>query len=181
MKALFVAFLLAAAASTAHAAVTGTQQDVLRGLSTVDLLVEHMNGDAIHAGFEPAEYAQDAAQRLHEAGIHVRRTDSPDDSASIPCLYLRVSAMVQPEEHLAVYSVGLEMFEQVHVTRVPDVYALGSIWRAHERIGKLDTDHLAAVRDKVKDEVDEFIDAWLAANDRQAAVNTTSKTSVDHH
>jgi hypothetical protein len=174
---LAVLVVAAAVAAPAQAAVTGTQQDVLRGLSTVDLLVERMNGDAIQAGFEPAAYAQDAAARLHEAGIHVRKTDAPDDSASIPCLYLRVSAMVQPDEHLAVYSIGLEMFEQVHLTRLPDVYALGSIWRAHERIGKLDTDHLATVRDKVKDEMDEFIDAWLAANDRQSAANTTAPGS----
>jgi hypothetical protein len=179
MKLILAALLLAATLpAAAHAAVTGTEQDVLRGLSTVDLLVEHMNGDAVQAGFEPAEYTRDAAERLHEAGIHVRKTDAPDDSAtSIPCLYLRVSAMVQPDEHVAVYSVGLEMFEQVRITRLPDVFALGSIWRAHERIGKLDTDHLAVVREKVKDEVDEFIDAWLAANDRQAASNTSTPGS----
>jgi len=175
VKLLVAALLLATVlAAPAHAAVTGTQQDVLRGLSTVDLLVERMNGDALQAGFDPAEYTHDAATRLREAGLHVRKAYEPDDSSSVPCLYLRVSAMVQPDEHIAVYSIGLEMFEQVHLARLPDVFALGSIWRAHERIGKLDTDHLAVVRDKVKDEVDEFIDAWLAANDRQAAANTST-------
>jgi hypothetical protein len=179
MKALVLAAwvgTLMLAPSVARSATAGSDHDVLRGLRTVDLLVERMNGDALAAGFDPKQYLHDTEVRLHEAGLRVQRTDAPDDdsSSAVPCLYLRVSAMLQPEEHLTVYSIGLEMFEQVHVARLPDVFALGSIWRAHERLGKLDTDHLSVVRDNVKDVVDEFIDAWLAANAREAMSGATT-------
>lgn len=159
----FAPFLLLALASSPSPA----EPNVLHGVHTVDLLIENMNPSAVQVGFAPEEYRRDAASRLRRAGLQVvsdeeaRQNDGP-----VPCLYLRVGAMVEPETQLALYSVDLELMEAVFLEREPTTFTLGSIWQSKAMIGQVATSHVDRVRGNVRDAVDQFIEAWAAANPR---------------
>jgi hypothetical protein len=144
-----------------------TDQDVLRGLHTVDVLIESMDSTARRVGFAPEEYRLDAVRRLRQAGLHVHTDEeSAQENSPVPCLYLRVGAMVEPQTQLALYSVDLELMEAVFLEREPTTFTLGSIWQSRAMIGQVATRHVDRVRGNVRDAVDQFIDAWAAANPR---------------
>src|SRR5262245_792616 len=162
-----VAVALAAAVPAVRAEVADTDRSVLRGIRTVDVLIENMDDAAVQLGFSPKEYRKDTESRLRRAGIRVlTESEAQASDTPIPCLYLRVSAMLQPDIRLAVYTVNLELYDAVFLERAPGTFTLGSIWRGRGMIGKLGTEHVDLVRGNVKDAVDEFITAWSAANPR---------------
>jgi len=142
-------------------------QNVLHGLHTVDVLIENMDPTAMQVGFAPDEYKSDAVRRLERAGLHVQsEQESAQSDSPTPCLYLRVGAMVEPQTQLALYSVDLELMEAVFLERQPTTFTLGSIWQSRAMIGQVATTHVDRVRGNVRDAVDQFIDAWAAANPR---------------
>ena len=143
------------------------EPNVLRGVSTLDVLVESIDSSAQQVGFAPEAYRHDAERRLRQAGLHVQTAAEAKDSESpVPCLYLRVGAMIQPEARLALYSIDVELLDAVFLERAPSTFTLGSVWQSRGIMGKVATNHVDLVRGNVRDAVDQFIAAWTEANPR---------------
>ncbi|HKA23691.1 MAG TPA: hypothetical protein VKF80_01790 [Candidatus Eisenbacteria bacterium] len=162
MNALFVPLILLALAPS-----PAVDQNVLRGVHTVEVLTESMDPTAMQVGFSPEEYRRDTVRRLRAAGLHVQtEAEAESNPTPVPCLYLRVGAFVQPEVRLALYSIDVELMDAVFLEREPSTFTLGSVWQSRGIMGKVATDHVDLVRGNVRDAVDQFIDAWAAANPR---------------
>src|SRR5262249_5298864 len=97
VNALFVPLILLALAPS-----PAVDQNVLRGVHTVEVLTESMDPTAMQVGFSPEEYRRDTVRRLRAAGLHVQtEAEAESNPTPVPCLYLRVGAFVQPEVRLA--------------------------------------------------------------------------------
>lgn len=145
------------------------ERATLKGLPGVFVLVEQMDPDAERDGLAQSTLTKDVEQRLRETGIRVLTRPELLATPGKPYLYLRVYAVRATGETAGVYaySISLELKQEVRLTRASPVRSLAATWRATEEVGTVQAARLSSVRDKVRDMVDQFINAYLAANSKR--------------
>jgi len=145
------------------------ERATLKGLPGVFVLVEQIDPDAERYGLAPSALTKDIEQKLRQAGIRALTRPELPATPGKPYLYLRVYAVRGTGEAagLYVYSIGLELKQEVRLTRVSTVHSLAATWRATEEVGMVEAARLSSLRDKVRDMVDQFISAYLATNSKR--------------
>jgi hypothetical protein len=84
----------------------------------------------------------------------------------MPYLYLRVGT-TKNETGLYAYDIDLELRQAVRLTRNPAITSSATTWRAPGWVGIVRDRNLSKVREGIRDVVDEFLNAYLAANPKR--------------
>jgi hypothetical protein len=127
----------------------------LAGLAGVHVQVEPVNADAERDGLTRAALQADAESALAEAGLAAyTRTAVLTDVPGTPLLHVDVMTIHLDGRYA--YSIRLELWQGVALTRAPSVSALALTWSAPQVIGTIAAECVAELRDVVRAEVAAF-------------------------
>ena len=141
--------------------------EVLRGLDKVRVVVERLKAEIEQDGLFTSTLQTDMELKLALAGIKVL---SENECEQIPCvadLYLYVDAFKQANGYT--YRIHLALREPVVVLR-KHMRAIGTTFRMHDELGM--TENLSEVREEARDLLDKFIEVWQAVNPEKGKAET---------
>ncbi len=163
--AMAISALIMALVSPAVAQDTENTRATLAGLTGVEVLVEGMGTDAEKDGLAKSTLQTDVELKLRQAGICVLGENERFAVPGSPLLYLRVSTLLG--EGLYVFDIILELNQMVRLVRNPSITLLTRTWAATGKFGLVGKNKLSTKREDVRDQVDQFINAYLAANPKK--------------
>jgi hypothetical protein len=138
----------------------------LAGLTGVHVHVERMNPDAEKEGLSHSTLQTDVELRLRQAGIRVLSEEEAVAAPGLPWLYLQVTTL-RKERGLYAYFIKVWVRQLVRLFRDPDIGSVATTWETPGVIGVIGSKNLSTVREDVRDEIDQFINAYLAANPKR--------------
>ena len=143
--------------------------DVLRGLAGVAVAVNDLKQEVERDGLLKAQLQTDVELRLRKAGIRVLTEDQWFIEPGQPTLSVIVALYKGADPKIIdVYakSVKVVLRQNVLLSRKPSTIIRGAItWESSLAVGVSNSTILQKdIRDTVADRVDEFINAFLAAN-----------------
>jgi len=140
-------------------------RNALRGLSGVYVMPENpLDDDAIRGGLSKDAIRNEVELKLRQAGIRVLSTEEWEQAPGKP--YLQVWPKVLKGVVLGgyIYHISVEFKQHVSLMRTPDIKVFGATWST-EHMGY--TPDLKDIRDRMKDRVEKFIDAYLSVNPKK--------------
>jgi hypothetical protein len=135
-------------------------RDTLRGHTNVSVLVERLNPDIESAGLHADDIRTDVELKLRLPKIPVIPADP---IASLPYLYVNVSVMRSRTTPLYAYNVSVQFKQLAKLEN--GTSAAGATWDGGS-IGMVGALNIQQIRDSVKEEVDRFINDWLAVHSK---------------
>jgi len=139
----------------------------------VKVVVEDLSSDIEQAGLTVKQLQTDVELRLRLAGIHVLTAEERLSTPGKPFLYVNVNIVLGFASRGA-YSIHVELNQQVSLTTDGSL-ATGATWSTGI-IGTVDRVRLDSVRNKVRDRVDAFINAYLSVHPRSPGKVKPSST-----
>ncbi len=142
------------------------QRPSLAGLTGVYVVVEDIEPDAERDGLAQSTLRTDVELKLRQAGMRVLSKDEWLAATGFPNLYLNVNTL---KDRMGTYAfcIDLVLKQEVRLTRNPAITFRGITWEAAGVVGTVGPENLHRVRDHVRDRVDKFINAYLAANPKK--------------
>jgi len=160
---LIACLLFAGAAAFNHE----VQRKTLAGLQGVRVVIEDLSPDAERDGLSKPTLQTDVELKLRQAGITVLTRETGNPAPGDPWLYLNV-ATVKRSTGLYAFNVYLKLNQDVRLTRAPSTMMSAVTWDALGTVGIVGSEPFSStVRGVVKDQVDQFINAYLAANPKK--------------
>lgn len=141
-------------------------RESLAGLAGVHVLVEPMDADVEQEELAQSTLRTDVEVKLRQAGIRVLTMTESALAPGSPYLYLRVSMLRVPEMPLYAVNIHLELDQRVMLARNPTIALLAPTWSTAST-GVAGMNKLDWLRERVRDQVDRFINAYLAANPKR--------------
>jgi hypothetical protein len=137
----------------------------LRGLSGVYVMPENpLEEDALRGGLSQDAIRTDVEQQLRRAGIRILSREEWEQTPGKP--YLQVWPRVLKGGVLGgyIYYITVEFKQHVSLVRSSDIKVFGATWST-EHMGY--TPDLKDIRERMKERVDKFIDAYLSVNPKK--------------
>jgi hypothetical protein len=166
---LLAATLLVMTTAVVWGSDTELARETLRGITGVMVVVENVSPDIERAGLTPRQLQTDAELRLRKAGIRVLTREERLDTPGGPYLYIRVTgfrvhSMTGALLGYAAFS-HVSLHQNVWLTRDPTIMAYAAeTWRGGGFLDTFDGSNVRPIRESVTDQVDAFINAYLAVN-----------------
>jgi hypothetical protein len=140
-----------------------SQNSSLRGLMGVRVLLTNLNPDAERDGLIKSELKTDVELRLRKAGIRVLTEEEWRKTPRAPMLYVKVDALRGSNIAYAYYT-NVQLYQRVSIEQTPNISGFAATWSTGS-IGIAEQVNLKGlVIGSLRDEVDEFIKAYLAEN-----------------
>jgi hypothetical protein len=155
--------LLFSLAPIAKALDDGTES--LRGLSGVYVTMENFTPATEQAGLTKGDVLTDVELKLRLAGIPVLNEKQWLDTPGAPYLYLAI-AVYNRDNGLWPFSISVSLMQRVVLERRPASGLFAATWST-DYLGSAGSTNIRSVRDNVKDQVDKFINAYLAVNPKK--------------
>jgi hypothetical protein len=137
------------------------QQEALRGLKSLIVLVEEINPEAERLGLSRTQLKTDVELRLRKAGIKVLTQEESINTPGQPFLYVNITTGII--SGFCTFGIEVDLNEMVIIAR--GVKVVGSIWDT-SIIGRVGINNIKQIRNSLADEVDKFINDYLAANSK---------------
>jgi hypothetical protein len=134
----------------------------LRGLGGIRVTVADLDPKAKDFGLDTAVIQTDVELKLRQAGIKVVTRAESFKVPGMPELYINVMVLRSAAGFYAYY-VEVELQQGTRLYRDPKVDSFAATWSSGG-LGALGTADPRAVRDHIKDQVDQFINAYLSVN-----------------
>ncbi|MDP2997766.1 MAG: hypothetical protein Q8N47_09775 [Bryobacterales bacterium] len=164
-RALSLMAVLLVAAGSAKALDNEMTRQSLRGLKGVEVMVENLDPEAEADGLSKTMIQTDVELKLRQAGIRVLTKDQVLAAAGRPWLLIHASTFRRKADPLYAYHLDVRLEQDVRLERDPKIMViLATTWSALGRIGTVGSEKLPQIRDDIKDQVDQFINAWLSVN-----------------
>ncbi len=140
------------------------EQKALVGLQGVRVSAEFVEPEAERLGLTKAQIQTDVELRLRKAGV---RIITEEEWLKKPggFLYVAVDTQFREDPPIVVYSIRVEFKELVRPTRGGDTL-LASTW-LRGGMGSVGKSKIAMIRGALGDQVDQFINDYLAANPKK--------------
>ena len=167
MKLSLFAGLAFALPTNAQSQTFLTEQQVLRGLEAVYVVVEDVNEDARRDGLTTQRLQTVTELTLRSAGIFQSRETIFAKSGQNPRFrqaYLSVNVNALRHDGLYAYSVAVELHEVIKLVDDSGL-AYGTIWSGRS-VGSVGRNNLPSVVEAVREFVERFANDYLAANPR---------------
>jgi hypothetical protein len=142
------------------------ERATLAGLTGVEVVVETMKPDAEREGLAGSTIQTDVELKLRQAGIRVLTSSDGFLAPGNPYLYLNVNTS-RTRTGIYAYCIELQVKQGVKLTRNPAIISSSPTWQARGYVGTVGASNLHTVRDDVRDMVDQFVNAYLAANPKR--------------
>jgi hypothetical protein len=126
----------------------------LRG--PLGVVIEDIDPEFERAGMARSTLQTDIELKLRQSRIVVRE--------GAPYLYLNVNIVKPGTGDLVAYSIRLQLFQRVRLDRDPKMIPILATTWYKASVGTVGLSKLSQVREHVRDHVDAFINAYLAAN-----------------
>jgi len=136
----------------------------LRGIKAMAVLVENLRQDIEKDGLKKSSIQTDVELKLRLAGIKVLTKEEGIKPAS-PYLYIQVSS-VKYEDLMYSYSISVDFCQYVYLYRDTDIHFYATTWSI-ANIGFFGVNRVKEIRDGIKDQVDKFINDYLAVNPKE--------------
>jgi hypothetical protein len=146
----------------------------LRGVQRVEVVVERLEPDVERAGLTQQQLQIDVELQLRKAGIRVLTQREALAVPGQPYLYINANVVPRSGE-LTAYSISVEL-EQLASLETNGSLAIASTWSAGST-GSVGSERLDFIRGRIKDRVDEFINAYLSVHPRPASSAAPASTS----
>lgn len=138
----------------------------LRGLAGVAVAVSNIPQEAERDGLFHNTLQTDVELRLRMAGIRVLTGEQWLNALGQPTLNISVG-LVKSRSDVYAKSVEVTVTQNVLLTRNASTFVRAATWQSFKFVGISNSSILQRdIRDNVADSVDEFINAFLAANPR---------------
>ena len=154
LAALALVMVLLLLPGVSHA-LTYNKQEALVGLKGVEVIVEARDYKGESGGLSRDQIQTDVELRLRKAGIRVLTKKERGETPGQPDLYVVVSTYF--------YAYLIEVGVREVVTLARGFEAPGTIWQTG-LLGGVGTERKRMIRESVGDQVDMFINDYLAAN-----------------
>jgi hypothetical protein len=142
-----------------------SQNSSLRGLPGVRVLLTDLNPDAERDGLIKTELQTDVELRLRNAGISVLTEEEWHKTPRTPLLYVKVDALKGSNIAYAYYTNVL-LYQRVSIEQTLNISGFAATWSTGS-IGIAEQVKLKGlVIGSLRNEVDEFIKAYLAENSK---------------
>ena len=138
----------------------------LAGLQDVYVVVEPIKDEVERDGLRRDQVSTDVELKLRQAAITVLSREQAPFPAGTAFLYVNVHAFKSPGVDLYAYSVEVQVHQHVRLIRDPTVTVLTPTWSVGS-LGLAGSERLGSIRDVVRDQMDKFINAYLAANPKR--------------
>jgi hypothetical protein len=140
----------------------------LKGLKGVYVLIEDLNKDAVADGLSKQAIQTDVERKLQQSGIRVLTEAQMQATPGKPALCVRVSTAKIFSYPTYSCFLSVELKESVKLQRNFGIQVVGATtWQTNGVVGYVFTQSLFTLRDHVKDEIDQFCNAWLTANPKK--------------
>ncbi|MBN1103170.1 MAG: hypothetical protein JXL84_07135 [Deltaproteobacteria bacterium] len=159
---LNVLALVLAMSANAAGEVKLVEWEILHGLEEVMVVVERIKPEIERDGLYSSTLQSDVELKLRMAGMKILEEDDDPQRTDVPYLYVLVDALKCSKGYA--YKVQLSLREPIRVIR-NNVRVLASTLSFPGGIGV--TPHLSEIREEVRDQVDEFTQAWSEANPKR--------------
>jgi hypothetical protein len=164
--ALLILLLSLGAITPAVAQDDETSRSSLKGLNGVKVVVEGLKPLEEQAGLTVADLQTDVELKLRLAGIPVLTASA--EAPGAPFLYVRVTVVSRTTNNVWPYVLGAQLNQTVRLDRSPTTIVSGVTTWGVARVGAADPSTIRGrVRDSAKDLIDQFVNAYLAANPKQ--------------
>lgn len=142
-----------------------SSRKTLRGLPGVLVAVDDLDQSTVrnNCPLDAAQLKTDAELRLRKGGISVLSAEQLAKSPGGPVLSINISCTGNEEQSFS--AVLVMVSQEVVLARDPNVHLYVTTWSASGGIGMIGIEALEkSTRDKLADQVDKFLNAYLAAN-----------------
>ncbi len=165
----WVMALICVAASTAIAD-DEIERKTLVGLGGVQVAIGEIGPEAERKGFARSTIQTDVELRLRQAGIPVLSKAQSTATPGSPLLSVVVGVDVpdsRSSSGLCAWAVQVQLYQEVTLGRDRGVATSAPTWEGTRGFGTVGEKRLSDLRGVVRDKVDEFINAYLAANPKR--------------
>jgi hypothetical protein len=139
----------------------------LRGLVGVYVMVIHLKPHEERAGLTIQQIQTDVELRLRQAGIRVLTQNERLGVPGAPLLEVMVTSVLR-EDGLCAYRSDVSIYQRVYMLEADTSSATVSTWSTGSVVTVGVRNLSASVRGTVRDDVDQFINAYLSVNPRPA-------------
>jgi hypothetical protein len=153
--------------ATTATADNETQRKTLAGFRGIYVSVESIDPEVERAGLSESAIQTDAELKLRLAGITVLTREQWLRTPGNPWLYLNVNVHKDQLLDLYMFCIHLQFEQEVTLTSATRTMISAPTWQARGILGVVGIARLSVIRDDVRDMVDEFINAYLAANPKR--------------
>ena len=140
-------------------------RNTLRGITGVSVLVERLTDQAEQDGLRKEDIQTDVELKLRLAGIKVLSGKASYANPGGPYLYVEVTAILSSTGLYAV-STGVSLKQDVLLARDQSTSIAASTWST-DSVVTVGRTRLRNLRDSIKEDVDEFINAYLSVNPKK--------------
>jgi hypothetical protein len=159
---LGVILVLLTITSFSLAGQNSIQQESLRDLKGVFISVESLAPEIQKDGLTKDRIRKEVELMLRKAGIKTLSKKEWFDVEGSPCLYVNAHVLKLRSTREYIYSVNISFKQTVYPSRKPVEITGAATWTIGGIIGI--TADLDKIRASVKEQVEEFIKAYLAVN-----------------
>lgn len=160
--ALVVVFLFSI--TIAQADDNENSRSSLRGLKGVHVVVEHLPPEVEQNGLTASAIQTDVELKLRQAGVPVLELNQPPFDEVFLSILLQ---FIPAGDGLWPYTIKVEVFQAVTLKRDLSIVVDSAVTWSVGDFGSARKLGLRNLRDNVKDRVDQFINAYLAANPKK--------------
>lgn len=136
----------------------------LEGVPGVHVLVNPIDPEAGKYGLTKENVQNDTELLLRQYGVKILSREEAIETDSYPRLF--VSVNIHINDTIAAIAIEVELVEEVILQRKPPKLCPATIWETGY-FGLVSTRILGEVRKNVKDQVEIFINNYLAANPKE--------------
>lgn len=152
------------------------QQETLRDLAGVWVVVEKLNPEIDQGGLTRDQLQTDAETQLRQAGIRLLTAGECWETPGMPWLYITVAILKASETAYAI-TIEVSLNQEVALTRAPHVKTFGVTWDTGVNLGVVEVENMATVRERLGALVEKFIADYRAVNSTKSASGGSAKGS----
>lgn len=147
----------------------------LRGVAGVAVVVESLDPDVERAGLTPQQLQTDVELRLRQAGMRVLTAKERLGTPGAPNVYVNVNVLLR-SEGLVAFNIDVEV-QQEATLKTDGSWAMVATWSVGYLGGVSSTRFVDTVRNRVRAQVDQFINAYRSVHPRPAGTAASSSAS----
>jgi hypothetical protein len=162
---LIALFFVAAPGAAAQVAA---ENESLIGLKAVRVITEKLDADVEKLGLRQSDIMTDVELRLRRSGITVLGRETGPITAAQGVLVVDLSLSSTNENRGFIYRIDVELMQPVLLKRNVQLDFLATTWSSDGLFGLTFRDKLRDIRNSVLDQVDKFVNSYLAMNPGRA-------------